>query len=242
MTVSAAPLLRLSGVCAGYGGKEILHGVNCEVAPGEIVCLIGPNGAGKSTVLLTVLGYLKPRVGEIEFKGQSITRLETNRIIRQGIAFCPQGRTIFPDMTVAEHLNMGAWTVTDAQRKREARARVLALFPRLAERERQKAKTMSGGERQMLTFGMALMTSPTLILLDEPTIGLAPMVVETIFEAVERINREGVSFLIIEQNAAKALQHSHRGYVLEMGENRYQGAARDLLHDDKVRNLYLGGA
>lgn len=242
MTAATGPLLRLTDVSAGYGEKEILRGVRCEVAAGEIVCLIGPNGAGKSTVLLTVLGYLKPRAGSIEFRGEPIAGMPTDRIIRRGIAFCPQSRTIFPDMTVAEHLNMGAWTVQDPARRRDARARVLEMFPRLAERERQKAKTMSGGERQMLTFGMALMTSPALILLDEPTIGLAPMVVEAIFDAVARINREGVSFLIVEQNAAKVLEHSHRGYVLEMGENRYQGAAQELLHDERVRNMYLGGA
>ena len=167
--------------------------------------------------------------------------METDAIVRLGIAYCPQGRTIFPEMTVAEHLNMGAWTVRDAQKRRSARAWVLELFPRLREREQQKAKTMSGGERQMLTFGMSLMASPTLVLLDEPTIGLAPNFVETIFDAMERINREGVSFLIVEQNAAKVLERSHRGYVLEMGENRYQGPSRALREDEKVRNMYLGG-
>lgn len=239
--MSADGLLRIEGVISGYGKKEILHGVTLEVGLGEIVCLIGPNGAGKSTVLLTILGYLKPSAGRIAFQGQPITGMETDAIIRRGIAFCPQGRAIFPDMTASEHLDMGAWTVREPQRKREARERVYGMFPVLKQRERQKAKTMSGGERQMLTFGMAMMTGPDLVLLDEPTIGLAPMVVASIFQSVEQINRDGVSVLVVEQNAAKALAHSHRGYVLEMGENRYEGRSEDLLRDSKVRELYLGG-
>lgn len=234
-------VLQVEGVVSGYGKKEILHGVACHVRKGEIVCLIGPNGAGKSTVLLTILGYLKPTAGRVAFKGAPIAGMETDRIVRLGISYCPQGRTIFPDMTVSEHLDMGAWTVRDLQRRKTSRQRVHEMFPVLKQRERQKAKTMSGGERQMLTFGMAMMTGPELLLLDEPTIGLAPLFVDAIFESIERINREGVSILMVEQNAAKALAHSHRGYVLDMGENRYEGRSADLLRDEKVRDLYLGG-
>jgi ABC-type branched-subunit amino acid transport system ATPase component len=239
--VRRGALLEVQGVFSGYGRKEILQGVNLQVQANEIVCLIGPNGAGKSTVLRTILGYLKPRAGHIAFRGESIAGWETDRIVRLGMAFCPQGRSIFPDMTVSEHLDMGGWTIRDPRGRREARQSVLDMFPVLRQREGQRAKTMSGGERQMLTLGMAMMTSPTLLLLDEPTIGLAPLVVEAIFQTVERIHGQGVSVLVVEQNAAKALAHSQRGYVLEMGMNRYEGPSADLLRDPKVRELYLGG-
>lgn len=234
-------LLDIREIASGYGKKEILHGVSCHVKAGEIVSLIGPNGAGKSTVLLTVLGYLKLNAGTIIFRNKDISGTETNKIIEMGIGFCPQGRTIFPDMTVSEHLDMGAWTVKIPDRSREARERVYHLFPLLKERAKQKAKTMSGGERQMLTFGMAMMINPELLLLDEPSIGLAPKVVDLLFENVLKINQEGVAIFVVEQNAAKALEISDRGYVLEMGRNRYEGKSRDLLCDEKVRQLYLGG-
>lgn len=240
-TVQDRLLLDVRGIVSGYGKKEILHGVSCQIKRGDIVSLIGPNGAGKSTVLLTILGYLRMDAGQVVFRDEDISGMETHKIIEMRIGFCPQGRTIFPDMTVSEHLDMGAWTVKIHDQRKEARERVYDLFPILKEREKQKAKTMSGGERQMLTFGMAMMTNPDLLLLDEPSLGLAPKIVDSVFENILKINKEGISIFVVEQNAAKVLEISHRGYVLDMGGNRYEGKSQDLLRDEKVRRLYLGG-
>ena len=233
-------LLKVEGIASGYGKKQILHGVSLEVSRGETIALIGPNGAGKSTVLLTILGYLKPTEGKVVLEGEDITGIEPHLIIQHGVAYCPQGRNIFPQMTVSEHLNLGAWTVADAEERRRAREGVFGLFPILKEKESSKARTLSGGQRQMLSFGMAMVTRPTLILLDEPTIGLAPTVMETIFESIERIHRDGVSILVVEQNSAKALENSDRGYVLDMGRNRREGDSAELLLDPNIRQMYLG--
>ena len=239
--LAAAPLLNVERIASGYGKKEILHGVTLEVRRGETVALIGPNGAGKSTVLLTILGYLKPLSGRVLFQDRDITGFEPHRIVSLGVGFCPQRRNIFPDMTIAEHLDLAAWTIADHARCRERREHIYRVFPLLKERERQKAQTMSGGQRQMLTLSMALMTAPSLVLLDEPTIGLAPSVVETVFQNLDQIHAEGVSLLIVEQNAAKALAHSQRAYVLETGQNRREGDAAQMLADPQVRQMYLGG-
>jgi branched-chain amino acid transport system ATP-binding protein len=239
--MSAPALLKVEGIKSGYGKKEILHGVSLHVGAGETVCLIGPNGAGKSTVLLTILGFLNATEGRVSFRGQEITGIEPHHAIRRGIGFCPQRRSIFPEMTVAEHLDLAAWTIGDASRRHESRERIHRMFPILRERAHQKAQTLSGGERQMLTLGMALMTSPSLILLDEPTIGLAPTIVERVFQSLDQIGREGVSILVVEQNAAKALAHSQRAYVLDMGQNRHEGESAKLLADPNVRRMYLGG-
>ncbi len=233
-------LLKVEGIASGYGKKQILHGVSLEVSRGETIALIGPNGAGKSTVLLTILGYLKPTEGKVVLEGEDITGIEPHLIIQHGVAYCPQGRNIFPQMTVSEHLNLGAWTVADAEERRRAREGVFGLFPILKEKESSKARTLSGGQRQMLSFGMAMVTRPTLILLDEPTIGLAPTVMDTIFESIERIHRDGVSILVVEQNSAKALENSDRGYVLDMGRNRREGDSAELLLDPNIRQMYLG--
>jgi branched-chain amino acid transport system ATP-binding protein len=234
-------LLDVRGIVSRYGKKEILHGVSLQIKRGDIVSLIGPNGAGKSTVFLTILGYLKLDAGQVYFKDRDISRMETNKIIEMGVGSCPQGRAIFPDMTVSEHLDMGAWTVKSPNQRKEARERVYDLFPILKEREKQKAKTMSGGERQMLTFGMAMMINPELLLLDEPSLGLAPKILDSVFENILNINKQGISIFVVEQNAAKVLEISHRGYVLDMGRNRYEGKSQDLLRNEKVRQLYLGG-
>lgn len=234
------PLLKVDRIASGYGKKEILHGVHVEVTRGETVCLIGPNGAGKSTVLLTILGYLRPTAGQIVIRGKDITGLEPHEIVREGVGYCPQRRNIFPDMTIAEHLDLALWAAKDPHLVRSARGRVFGMFPDLREKERAKARTMSGGQRQMLVFAMALMRSPELILLDEPTMGLAPKIIDSIFDCLELIHRQGVSILLVEQNAAKALAHSHRAYVLDMGQNRYEGRSADLLADPKVREMYLG--
>jgi branched-chain amino acid transport system ATP-binding protein len=238
--MSTPALLRVEGIASGYGKKEILHGVSLHVGAGETVCLIGPNGAGKSTVLLTILGFLRAKEGIVAFRDQDITGIEPHRAIRLGIGYCPQRRSIFPEMTVAEHLDLASWTIEDASRKHESRARIHRMFPILRERQRQRAQTLSGGERQMLTLGVALMTSPSLILLDEPTIGLAPTIVESVFQCLDQIGREGVSILVVEQNAAKALAHSQRAYVLDMGANRQEGESAKLLADPNVRRMYLG--
>lgn len=233
-------LLRVEKIVSGYGVKEVLHGVSLHVGPAEVVAVIGPNGAGKSTVLKTVMGYLKARAGKIFFDGRDIERREPHELVRLGIAYVPQGRVVFPDMTVQEHLDMGAWTVEPGKRK-EAFDRVYSLFPRLAERKSQKAGSMSGGERQMLSLARALVINPRLLILDEPSLGLSPMFVDVVFEKVAEINKLGVSVLMVEQNAAKALQNSHRGYVLELGENRFEGPSQALLNNEQVRLLYLGG-
>jgi branched-chain amino acid transport system ATP-binding protein len=234
-------LLKVEGIKSGYGKEEILHGVSLHVGAGETVCLIGPNGAGKSTVLLTVLGFLNATEGRVLFRDEEITGIEPHLAIRLGIGFCPQRRSIFPEMTVAEHLDLAAWTIGSASRRHENRERTYQMFPIMRERARQKAQTLSGGERQMLTLGMALMTNPSLILLDEPTIGLAPMIVERVFQSLDHIGRDGVSILVVEQNAAKALAHSRRAYVLDMGRNRHEGESARLLADPNVRRMYLGG-
>lgn len=232
-------LLKVDGIVSGYGNKQILQGVSFEVGRGETVCLIGPNGAGKSTVLLTIMGYLKPVSGTITVQGARVDGKEPHEVIRLGVGFCTQRQNVFPDMTVGEHLDLGAWTM-QAGARAAARRRVFGMFPVLQEKERQRARTLSGGQRQMVAFGMALMTNPALILLDEPTIGLAPIVVESIFATIEQIHREGVSILVVEQNAAKALAHSQRAYVLETGQNRHDGPSERLLADPKVREMYLG--
>ncbi|HEY8486260.1 MAG TPA: ABC transporter ATP-binding protein [Limnochordales bacterium] len=236
-----APLLEVEGLVSGYGLQQVLHGVHLRVGAGEVVAIIGPNGSGKSTVLKAIMGFLRAWQGSVRLSGQELGRLAPHRRVEKGIAYVPQGRTVFPDMTVEEHLDLGAWTVRDPRARREARERVLSLFGRLAERLNQKAGTMSGGEQQMLSLARALMVWPRLLLLDEPTLGLAPMMVEAIFETIVAIHRSGVSVLMVEQNAAQALQYSHRAYVLEMGRNRFEGPSPALLRDPQVRYAYLGG-
>ena len=234
-------LLEVEDLVSGYGLQQVLHGVHLQVRTGEIVAIIGPNGSGKSTVLKAVMGFLRPWRGRVRLAGRDLGRLRPHERVQHGIAYVPQGRTVFPDMTVEEHLELGAWTVRDERARREARERVLGLFGRLAERLGQKAATLSGGEQQMLSVARALMVWPRVLLLDEPTLGLAPKVVEVIFKTVVAIQRAGVSVLMVEQNAAQALQYSHRAYVLEMGRNRFEGPSAELLRDPRVRRAYLGG-
>ena len=233
-------LLQVEKIVAGYGVKEVLHGVSLQVRPREIVAVIGPNGAGKSTVLKSVMGYLKLRAGQIFFNGRDITDREPHELVWLGISFVSQGRVIFPEMTVQEHLDMGTWTLA-ARERAEAYEKVYKLFPHLAERKGQKASTMSGGERQMLSLARALVIEPQLLILDEPSLGLSPKFVDQVFEKIVEINQLGVSVLMVEQNAARALQSSNRGYVLELGENRFEGPSHALLADEEVRRLYLGG-
>jgi ABC-type branched-subunit amino acid transport system ATPase component len=237
----ASPLLEAEGISAGYGKIDILHDVSLHVREGEIVSVIGPNGAGKSTAFKTIVGFLAARTGRVVFKGESIAGLRPDQVLRRGLAYVPQGRIVFPQMTVLENLEMGAYIERDASRIAAALARVYALFPILAERRRQKAGTMSGGEQQMVAIGRALMTSPQLIMLDEPSLGLSPKFVTLIFDKLVEMKRTGCTLMIVEQNAARALAIADRGYVLELGQNRFEGPGRQLLDDPDVKRLYLGG-
>lgn len=234
-------LLRADGIHAGYGKMEILHGVSLEVRPREMVSVIGPNGAGKSTAFKTIVGLLRPKSGRVLFDGADITGLPPYEVLRLGLAYVPQGRIVFPQMTVLENLEMGAYIESDPARVREALEGVSALFPILAERRYQKAGTMSGGEQQMVAIGRALMTTPRLILLDEPSLGLSPKFVTLIFEKLLEMKRAGYTLMVVEQNAAKALSVADRGYVLELGRNRLEGTGGELLNDPEVKRLYLGG-
>ncbi len=235
------PLLLAEGVTAGYGRIDILHDVSLIVRPGELVSVIGPNGAGKSTAFKTIVGFLAPRSGRVIFNGESIAGLRPDLVLRRGLAYVPQGRIVFPQMTVLENLEMGAYIERDARRIAAALERVFALFPILHERQRQKAGTMSGGEQQMVAIGRALMTSPRLILLDEPSLGLSPKFVTLIFDKLVEMKHAGFTLMIVEQNAARALAVADRGYVLELGRNRFEGPGRVLLEDPEVKRLYLGG-
>lgn len=233
-------MLEVRELFSGYGKIEILHGVSLEVMESEIVALIGPNGAGKSTVLKTVAGLLKGR-GSILFRGEEISSLSTNTIVGRGLSYVPQGRIVFPQMSILENLEMGAYLEKEGEKIEEALQRVYSLFPVLKERREQKAATLSGGEQQMLALARALMQSPSLILLDEPSLGLAPKYVDLIFQKILEMRKAGTTMLIVEQNAARALEIADRGYVLELGQNRFEGSGKELLSNPEVRRLYLGG-
>jgi ABC-type branched-subunit amino acid transport system ATPase component len=239
--VTTVPLLVAETLTAGYGKIDILHGVSLEVRAGEIVSIIGPNGAGKSTAFKTIVGFLTPRAGRVLFNGEEITGLRPDLVLRRGLAYVPQGRIVFPQMTVLENLEMGAYIERDPARIAAALERVYALFPVLAERRRQNAGTMSGGEQQMVAIARALMTSPRLIMLDEPSLGLSPKFVTLIFERLVEMKRAGFTLMLVEQNATRALGIADRGYVLELGKNRFEGPGPRLLADPEVKRLYLGG-
>jgi len=234
-------VLELSGLHAAYGPIEALRGVDLEVRAGELVCLLGANGAGKSSTLRAISGLVRPTAGRIVFDGRPITGLPPATILEAGIAHCPEGRRVFPYLTVEENLTMGAYVRRDRAGIAADLARVCAHFPILGERRRQAAGTLSGGEQQMLAIGRALMARPRLILFDEPSLGLAPTVVETTFAIIADIRRQGTTVLMVEQNAYLALSMADRGYVMETGRIVLTGAARDLLADDHVRRAYLGG-
>src|SRR6266540_1633801 len=227
-------------VC-GYGGVTALRGISLEVKAGQLVALIGANGAGKSTTLRAISGLVAPRSGSMLFEGKDIAGAKPPRVVASGIAHCPEGRKVFPHMTVEENLDMGAYLRTSAAEISADRDRIYAHFPILADRRRQAAGTLSGGEQQMLAIGRALMARPRLILFDEPSLGLAPTVVETTFEIIADIRRDGTTVLMVEQNARLALRMADRAYVMETGRIVLEGAARDLLDDDHVRRAYLGG-
>jgi branched-chain amino acid transport system ATP-binding protein len=236
-----APLLRLEGLRARYGPIEALRGLDLDVFPGELVCLLGANGAGKSSTLRTISGLVRAVAGRIVFDGREIQGRDPAAILRAGIAHCPEGRRVFPHLTVEENLAMGAYVRDDRREIARDLEQVCAHFPILAERRRQPAGTLSGGEQQMLAIGRALMARPRLIMLDEPSLGLAPTVVETTFGIVADIRRSGTTVLMVEQNAYLALRMADRGYVMETGRIVLGGPAADLLENDHVRRAYLGG-
>jgi branched-chain amino acid transport system ATP-binding protein len=235
-----APVLQLTDVHTYYGSIHALKGISLEVREGEIVTLLGANGAGKSTTLRSINGLNRPRQGKISFYGRDITETSAHEIVKRGIAQSPEGRRLFPRMTVTENLEMGAFQRSDRDGIREDMDRVFELFPRLHERRNQKAGTMSGGEQQMCAIGRAMMARPKLLLLDEPSLGLAPIFVERIFDIIRQINEAGTSILLVEQNALMALDHAHRGYVLETGRIVLADNAAALKANDEVRKTYLG--
>ncbi len=233
-------LLDLKNLSSGYGAIEALKGINIHIDKGEIVTLIGANGAGKSTTLRSITGLVPPTSGEILYEGKSLNGVPTHRITAMGISMVPEGRAIFANLTVSENLELGAYLRRDKAENEKDLERVFALFPRLKERRKQAGGTLSGGEQQMLAIGRALMARPRLLLLDEPSLGLAPLLVHAIFEAVDAINREGTSILLVEQNANAALKHSHRAYVLETGTIIMEGPSAQLIADPRVKEAYLG--
>jgi len=233
-------LLELDGVETYYGSIQALKGISIDVREGEIVTLIGANGAGKSTTLRSINGLNHPRSGTIKFQGRNITYDAPHSIVKRGIAQSPEGRKLFPRMSVTENLEMGAFQRSDRAGIREDMDRVFTLFPRLAERRSQKAGTMSGGEQQMCAIGRALMARPTLLMLDEPSMGLAPIFVERIFETIVEVNKQGTSILLVEQNALMALHVANRGYVLETGTIALADDAKALAKNEQVRKTYLG--
>lgn len=235
-------LLELEDIHLAYGRIEALHGINLQVDDGEIVALIGANGAGKTSTMRAISGLRSVSRGRIRFAGEEITKLRADQRVRQGLCLAPEGRGIFPGMTVLENLDMGAYTRTDRAATAQDLDRVYNLFPRLAERRRQAAGTLSGGEQQMLAIGRALMARPRLLLLDEPSMGLAPMLIQQIFSIIAEIAGQGTPILVVEQNAQQALSRAHRAYVMETGQIVNSGTGQDLLHDPSVREAYLGVA
>ncbi len=235
------PLLDVRDLHVYYGNIHALKGVSLQVERGEVVALLGANGAGKSTTLNTISGLLRPRSGSVVLEDQDLTRTPPHRIVERGVVQVPEGRRIFGQLTVLENLEMGAFTRTDAEGIREDLDRVFALFPRLKERAHQVAGTLSGGEQQMLAIGRALMARPRVLLMDEPSMGLAPLLVEQIFDAIQEINRQGTTILLVEQNAYMALQVAHRGYVLQTGQVVLAGPADQLRENPQVKRAYLGG-
>ncbi len=236
------PLLELKALKVAYGGIQAVKGIDLEVAQGELVCLIGANGAGKTTTLKGITGLQPVKSGKIHYAGADITGKPAFQLVRKGLSMVPEGRGVFGALSIEENLAMGAYTRNDRQLIKADIERVFALFPRLKERRKQTAGTLSGGEQQMLAMGRAMMSRPKLLLLDEPSMGLAPLMVQKVFETVMAISKEGVTILLIEQNARLALEVSSRGYVMESGEITLHGEAKQLLSDPKVRGAYLGEA
>jgi branched-chain amino acid transport system ATP-binding protein len=234
-------ILELSGVVAGYGrGPDILRGVNLKVEPQKVTCIIGPNGAGKSTLLKVIIGLLRPRDGEVLLEGQRINRLRPDQILRKGVCFVPQERSLFPDMTVRENLKMGGYVMQDRGAIAHRIDEVFEIFPDLKAKRRQHARELSGGQQQMLAMGRALVLQPKVILLDEPSLGLAPQLVERVFEIISHFKERGMTVLLVEQNAHKGLEFADWGCVLDLGKTVFEGDANGILGDPRIQELYLG--
>ena len=238
-----APLLTVDNLSIKYGAMEALKGVSLSLEPGEIVTVLGANGAGKSTLLRAISGLVPAAGGEIRFQGTAVSRIAAYDIVQRGVSHAPEGRKVFSTLTVEENLNLGAFTRRNRRAEvTQARERVFGLFPLLKDRRRQLAGTLSGGEQQMLAIGRALMSTPRLLLLDEPSLGLAPILVHLIFDIIREINRQGVAILLVEQNAHQALELAGRGYVLEVGRISVEGSSADLKSDPRIQEAYLGGS
>jgi branched-chain amino acid transport system ATP-binding protein len=240
--MTGTAVLELSDVNVFYGAVHALRGVSLTVSEGEVVTLIGGNGAGKTTTLATICGLMRPRTGSVTYRGADIAKMPTHKLVADGLVMAPEGRGIFPNLTVEENLLLGAYSRRDKVGIRADLKHGLELFPRLGERRKQKGGTLSGGEQQMLSIARALMARPKMLLLDEPSLGLAPLIIQTIFATIDRINKEGVTILLVEQNANVALKHSHRAYVIETGEIQFGGKSSELLTDPRVKAAYLGEA
>ena len=234
-------MLDLKNVSAAYGRIQILHEVSLHVEEKEVVCIIGPNGAGKSTTFKVIMGFIDYLGGDMVFNDQSLVGYRPDQILGLGLGYVPQGRIVFNQMSVRENLEIGAFLQRDKQLLRESMEYVFSLFPRLGERQKQLAGTMSGGEQQMLAMGRALMIRPTMMMLDEPSLGLSPRFTDEIFEKILDLASGGMTIMLVEQNAARALEIADRGYVLELGKNRYEGTGKALLDNQDVRRMYLGG-
>ena len=236
----AEPILEMKDINVYYGAIHALKGVSLTVNPGEVVTLIGANGAGKTTTLATICGLMRSKTGIIHYNGEGIHNEATHKLVSKGLVMAPEGRGIFPNLTVEENLLLGAYARKDKEAIQKDLQRGFEIFPRLAERRSQRGGTLSGGEQQMLAIARSLMSRPKLLLLDEPSLGLAPLIVQTIFETVDQVNKEGVTILLVEQNARIALKHSDRAYVIESGEIGIEGNSADLLTDPRVKAAYLG--
>ena len=233
-------MLEIDNVSAAYGAVQILREVSFKVEEKEIVSIIGPNGAGKTTLVKTIMGYLKPQTGSIKFKGEGIEKLPTYEIVKKGLTMIPEGREIFPRMTVEENLLLGAYGINDKAKVRETKEKVSEIFPVLKKKENALAQTLSGGEQQMLVICRSLMSNPQLLILDEPSLGLAPIIVEKVLDTVRTINDEGVTVLLVEQNIHDSLNVANRGYVLEEGKIVLEGKSRELLSNSHIKEVYLG--
>lgn len=233
--------IEIEKLISGYGNKNILHGVNIKIEKAEITTLIGRNGVGKTTLMETIMGFLKPKEGCIAFMDKDISRDKPHKISKMGISYVPQGKAIFPNMTIEEHIDLGSWALKAKMDKKNMANKIYDIFPRLNERKRQKAGTLSGGERQMLSIARSMMSNPRLLLLDEPSFGLSPAMVDKVFKSINTISKEGVTIFMVEQNAKRALKNSKYGYVMDMGTIIFQDKSTNLLNNDAVKSSYLGG-
>ncbi len=233
-------MLEVHNVSASYGMVQILRDVNFKVEEKEIVSIIGPNGAGKTTLVKTIMGFLKPKTGSIKYKGENIEKTSTNEIVKKGLTMIPEGREIFPRMSVEENLMLGAYTVKDRDKIKQNKEKVYGIFPVLKKKEKNLAQTLSGGEQQMLVICRSLMSSPQMLILDEPSLGLAPIIVEKVLDTVRAINDEGVTILLVEQNIHDSLNMASRGYILEEGKIILEGKSRELLSNSHIKEVYLG--